>query len=1169
MTRRQATRGPNRGGYFYGCTTYPRCRYTENDDPRTAAGAQTAHETTADRPSSDQRQSLPRVLEWAIPSGVTGAARSFVPGAGRRGVRDEPERPPAFTHACIAWPAGEGTGLANDPAAQTVLHVAERVLRRGVCPPLPLSAQRRLGEASDVLWTGPNGRSAWRSPDGSQQESQFLNLLALDVMGQTLLPFLHAQVPFSALVGDEDVAAQRRVDFAVFHPAQRCRALVIEVDGLQHRDEQAQAEDRRRDELLRAAGHDVVRVLATEVRDGNGAGLERLRAAVRGFPDLPSADVEALACAQAMSTLIESVRRGILRPDATAWSIRPAGAQSHAIRVGIEEAVALLRYVEELYGTRIAPGDLRVVSQSAPADVELLFEPVTPWFCEVADRSEDGVPRITIRPTYLPGITPLRPPPLQYVSPREAVSADALRGLLRFVFPGKDDFWPGQEEGVRRCLLGVDCLVLLPTGGGKSLIYQLAATLLPGLTLVVAPLVSLMVDQIDNLNRAGFDRVAAISSITTAGGETQAIQEMLGDGSLFILYVAPERLQIQEFRSALVTVRMHMPIPLIVVDEAHCVSEWGHDFRTSYLNLGRLGRKLGRRDVNEPPAVVGLTGTASRSVLRDVQRELGIYDFDAVITPESFDRAELTFEVRKVHSQDKLQALLGVLRALPQRLPLDSSMMFRPRGDETSAGIVFCPHVRGQYGVLRVAEQLQGHTRGEVPSYSSNLNPDERAVVGRRFKTNDFPLLVATKAFGMGIDKPNVRYTVHYGLPASLEAFYQEAGRAGRDRRPAHCVVLASVDDAGRAGRALDPGLGVADVAHLQDRAGYRDGDDVTRALYFHVHSFRGAEAEVEIVARLLQSLGDLRSRGRDSVVWRTNDERADSEKALHRLEILGVVHDYTVEYAQSSFTVYREAVTAEVVENSLSEYVGAYSAARAGDVVRRGRELRHADSLEDAVLGYARSLAQYVYETVELARRAAIREVWRWSELGTDSERLRRRLLDYLQETEFSKELFAILAGAGFNLDRWAALLDSVRSRRDVDELDAAMARALEDYPDHPVLLVSRGIVGAWLREPADEVASRIRAGLEYLTARYSGASRREDLARWTLAVLRRRAGVPWKRILPSVLKQDDGALCKWVVREDFPRYARVATAPRALELLRESTAALAALVSTGDSDV
>lgn len=397
----------------------------------------------------------------------------------------------------------------------------------------------------------------------------------------------------------------------------------------------------------------------------------------------------------------------------------------------------------------------------------------------------------------------------QYVISAPRV-VQALTYLLQSIFRIVS-FREKQLDVLNLALGQQNVIALLPTGAGKSLIFQLAAFLQPGVTLVVEPLKALMKDQLQNLKGLGIDRAVFISS-DIVGRPRQTILENFVAGQYQFLYLSPERLQIDDFRKTLQSAfEQNVRIQYGVIDEAHCVSEWGHDFRTSYLNLGSNLRKfLGDK---RPVTLLALTGTASYDVLADIQRELNIKKQLHVITPANFKRQELHFIIRSMtfveNEEEKLNARIRLLNQTLEEIPrlLGKNCSFETymrESNEKRAGIIFCPHASGAKGV-NDSKVLSSKTtigifsrfaqsRQQFKRYLGKYTGQERSIDNERnqdaFKKDDIAVLVATKAFGMGVDKPNIRFTVHTYLPGSIEAFYQEAGRAGRDRRPAICAIL-------------------------------------------------------------------------------------------------------------------------------------------------------------------------------------------------------------------------------------------------------------------------------------------------------------------------------------------------------------------------------------------
>ena len=332
-----------------------------------------------------------------------------------------------------------------------------------------------------------------------------------------------------------------------------------------------------------------------------------------------------------------------------------------------------------------------------------------------------------------------------------------MRDLLKTHF-GYDDFLPLQERIVASVLEGKDTLVLMPTGGGKSLCYQLPALCLDGLTLVVSPLIALMKDQVDALKANGL--AAALINSTLAPDEVRRIRTEALAGRLKILYVAPERLALGGFRAFL----ERLDVSLIAVDEAHCISEWGHDFRPEYRNLKAL------RHLKPDVPVIGLTATATQRVREDIIGELALRDCRLFVS--SLNRPNLQYIVRP--KRRAYEELLGLL----DRHRDEAAIIYRFSRKDTES----------------LARRLSGDGVKALP-YHAGLDPEIRRSTHERFVRDQVSVIVATIAFGMGIDKPDVRLVVHYDMPKSVEGYYQETGRAGRDGLPSECVFFYSQAD--------------------------------------------------------------------------------------------------------------------------------------------------------------------------------------------------------------------------------------------------------------------------------------------------------------------------------------------------------------------------------------
>jgi ATP-dependent DNA helicase RecQ len=336
-----------------------------------------------------------------------------------------------------------------------------------------------------------------------------------------------------------------------------------------------------------------------------------------------------------------------------------------------------------------------------------------------------------------------------------------LRQHLNDIF-GLDDFRPAQREVIEDVLAGRDVLCVMPTGAGKSLCYQLPAAVQSGLSIVVSPLIALMQDQVQQMRDEGVSAMLINSSLNAH--EQQEVMAQVGDGFEGLLYVAPERFYAASFQGLYKNLRPK----LLAIDEAHCISQWGHDFRPEYSRLGEV-----RRQLSSPPTIA-LTATATEDVRGDIIQQLGLRDPQIYVT--GFDRPNLRYEsltVSKTHQ--KTQQLARMLR------------------DDKGSGIVYCStRAAVDELALYLTQALAGRA---VFAYHAGMDQSNRARSLDKFMQTPGAVAVATNAFGMGINKPDIRFVIHYNIPGTLEAYYQEAGRAGRDGLPSRCVLLFSYQD--------------------------------------------------------------------------------------------------------------------------------------------------------------------------------------------------------------------------------------------------------------------------------------------------------------------------------------------------------------------------------------
>jgi len=1047
--------------------------------------------------------------------------------------------------------------VARDPDVDYWVTVVRKILQRGVCPPLsprldgllPAEAGADV-EPGRLAWLGESDVDAsWQLDPRWERPFWDRARLAAPHAAAWLIP----QAPLEPLVAGAIPPGVGRhwVDFLYAPPGQR--PTVIEIDGAQHV-RRAEA-DRERDRLLAQAGIPVVRAPGADAVDPGGPVLRRFledEQAYRGTADPDEVLAPAIPHRLAMA-VVEAVRLGLL-PKGGPWSIEVHGAEALIERVA-GPSLDLLRAVSEVWRLGVVPHAVQVNGREwrlsgeaaldgarpvrRPAAVRIRLESGVPYFAPLSSATD--LPEITVRPAPVPAA--LRWLPGETVERRAMrMTEDTdlhLRLLVEDLF-GHASFREGQLPSLRQALRGGDSVVLLPTGTGKSLIYQLAGLLMPGTTIVVDPLVSLIDDQKGRLLSDGIDRVVAVHA-SRAGGtrERDSALDAVARGEPLFLFVTPERLQNQRFRDNLRESAQRQLVSLAVIDEAHTVSEWGHDFRTSYLRLARNIRRLCRDRRGSWPAVLALTGTAGPAVLRDVLRELEIdADADGALQrPASHDRPNLHF--RKV-TGDERNWLDLVVRSttvlVPRELGVPIEAMAAADGSATLSGIVFCPWARGAHGVEAVRDAVVSEfaklgVKLEAETYSgkSGAGLEGRAWAERKaraaedFKANRVPILVATKAFGMGIDKPNIRYTVHAGFPSSIEAFAQEAGRAGRDGADAICVLTASLSEEDVAATLLDRSIAPEVRRRLVDGQ-RRAAGDLGRQLFFFGNSFPGADEEADLGMRLFDWLADRGGGPGETAVIaihrRREEDAAEHERrkarydrALFRLAALGIVDDLTVDGPE--ITVHFASYSADSVDAALLAYLSR---------IEPGMEWSHAavvgqapNDFRDRVAHHLRVLANAVYRIVADARLTAIANMRDLAAGPDDPAHIRSRINGYLGDGPAATILANAIAMSPIDVPRFVAMLDTLPAAEN-DALIGAAARQQEAYPDHPLLWLATAYGTA--REPGgtadrfgDELA-RALAAIETYRVDPDGAA---EGVRWLLRKLR---------------TENDGARWAWVLR-------------------------------------
>ena len=741
-----------------------------------------------------------------------------------------------------------------------------------------------------------------------------------------------------------DVFNQQKVDFSIEFPYEinEQRGVIVEIDGSQHEEESQQKIDARRDEAAnKAKWMKTIRLKTKEWSNlspklqffkslenepyfnflktnyssplyNNNGGLNALQLTLIPF-----------AIARIQKTIIYLLLENKLDFFAKEWNIAVLERDVPCAKLAFDDLANLINSLCELKGeaftlpkinlfiNNTTEFDSAVLNSKSPKidknkqyDLYIDFSILQRSYLSYIDKNINAGILISLRSSYSPkthrefATTDLikykslgrkNRQSNKFVANEKRVRL--LEKLVQDIFR-KKDFRSGQIEIINRALLLKSVIGLLPTGSGKSLTYQLSALLQPGMSIVIDPIKSLMKDQYEGLLKNGIDASLYINSSLNAKEREFAIKK-INKGQTLFAFVSPERLQDDNFRKKLIETseqNQHY-FSYCIIDEAHCVSEWGHDFRTSYLRLGDNARNYCKtKSVNDIP-FLALTATASYDVLADIQRELKIPEEEAIVRLEKLDRPELQFRIKEVVAninleqgvefgnqtvigQAKQNHLLSEIINLPNQyghfvnvaknenteiIPnnFDITSFFHQSDFDNNAGLIFCPHKNWYFGVTNNASMLQSNVVNlNVGTFMGGdeyeRRDDDNEITQNAFVNNKLDLLVATKAFGMGIDKPNIRYVIHFNYPSSIESYYQEVGRAGRDQKLALGIILFNQQET-KSSYLMQT---VSESGEITEET-IQEFTTIDRHLIqsFHRNNFKGIKKEKNLLAELLTEI--------------------------------------------------------------------------------------------------------------------------------------------------------------------------------------------------------------------------------------------------------------------------------------------------------------------------
>ena len=645
-------------------------------------------------------------------------------------------------------------------------------------------------------------------------------------------------------------------------------------------------------------------------------------------------------------------------------------------------------------------------------------------------------------------------------------------------------FREGQLEIIKNVLSRKDTIGLLPTGSGKSICYQLAGILQPAPSFIISPIISLMNDQITELNNFYFSRTESISSNKDAIEKFEILEDF-SNKKYFFIFISPERFQDKKFRTKL---KKLPKIAYAVVDEAHCLSEWGHDFRTSYLTLVNTIRTHCNADIS----LIALTATASLSVLKDLKLAFNITNDENVKTPINYAREELEFFV--------IDATNKTFKTLQEKLKsiIDAN--------ENFATIVFTPYASedSKFGCAKISNDLNiQFSDTDIKYYSGKISNRQKENVQNGFKNNEFKILIATKSFGMGVNKGNIKYTFHYGIPGSLESLYQEAGRAGRAKRlfiqnKAKCYILFSKEtDKTQLEKVWDLNTSRIELLKLSESKNLLN-QDVKRQLYFLQDNFTPIDKQLQEIKNIYYELSSSISKSINcrnlpkSEFLKTDIKYI--EKILYRLYQLGIITDWTIDYNSENLeTDFKDNVTIENIKLACQQQISKYDKDFSFENIETNDEYKQYKSIMNENIPeldkYIKILLEWSFDKFVGYRRQSLKNVYEACDKyileisdGVDeklvSAKFKKNIESYFTVNEATHKLVYLSEhpfelGKAFELfyiyDSSNRITEKLKNDDGVIELKNILMRLLEEYPNNTALNLVSGLTRYLLDEFKD----------------------------------------------------------------------------------------------------
>jgi len=1007
-----------------------------------------------------------------------------------------------------------------------ILYVLKNILQRGFPTTLSKYLQSEIGEIhkfdnfEERFLFATNQTPIWNNTIKGDKERNYYP--AKDFF-EKIIPYefgeysfvqslLIPEIEINEIIGEENKSfINQQVDF--YLPQAK---LVIEIDGQQHKlDEVTRVSDSIRDNYLSSKGISTIRISTKELQ--NGTYTEKVKSIIQHFEryekllgfyknacekieenqmskDEIKTKLLPTAIIRFQILLIELLIHKHLTFDKD-WNFNILSYEDlpNFVELAITD---LLIWIDKLWQLKNKQELKKPSFNIEITNNKNKFQPTTKainidfsLFKRYTDENKINEDVIFVRTDYFDIVKDKNYFRVSTAEPINYNITDEDKSILEFFLDNifdKPSFREGQFPIISNALNRKDTIGLLPTGGGKSLCYQLPCLLQPSVNFVVCPIKSLMYDQYDNLVKTLITNVNFITSDLEAG-ERREIEINFEQGRYLFVWISPEKFQIPSFREKISAIVANFSIAYAVVDEVHCLSEWGHDFRTSYLNLAKAIDKLSPKDENGEGKIkfIGLTATASVNVLKDIKiefsRQKQRLEDENIKSLLDYSRKELQFEVINDNG-NKIENLKKLIKELKETENFTETT--------ETAGLIFTPNVNGAYGCYLVSNTLNAIYQNKVGWFSGDI--PKRDVYGRKepvmsradfnkykqkiqqdFKDDKYQILVATKAFGMGIDKQNVFYTIHYGLPSSVEALYQEAGRAGRwdkkkegnEDKIGKCFVLHSPEthDQIRVERLYHKDTTFAEMKEISEEVKW-NGKDIFKQVFLFVQGQNDIEIDFEIILGIIRIYFKEKSTVR--IFW--NDAYSKLkikddvlQKAIYRLSLLGVVSDWTTDFI-NHFEVQFNSLNENNIVKNVSDYIAKYETNV--DVKTELQKVSQNTILEKSIW----YLLNWTFENIAYNRKQSLKTLSDWCSEFKDSESFKQRIDSYFI---FSETTFVLqhIAENTKEYEKWFEVLttnNQFPNKTEFEKLRDSISRFLESYRNNIGLNFLSGFVRLALNE-------------------------------------------------------------------------------------------------------